>query len=151
MGSTGLLLFGRSGLANRGNLHIWSWHSLVYILSERGNYCIKSFLYFSVFILAVVTAVDNLSHLMPFNRYQTFDPGSRPWYPYSIRFPRMIWYMTCQATYFSQFHAFFSLSNIDIWSTNLASDAVILTWSSLSTWNGWHKMPLCHPFWTYAV
>ena len=50
----------------------------------------KSFSYLSGCTLTVVTAVDNLSHLLLFNRYQTFDPGSRPCYPYSIRFPRMI-------------------------------------------------------------
>ena len=50
----------------------------------------KLFLYLSGCALTVATAVDNLSHLMPFNRYLTFDHGSRPWYPYSIRFSRII-------------------------------------------------------------
>ena len=59
----------------------------------------KSFSYLSVYVLAAVTSVDNFSHLCPFSRYETFDPESRPLYPYSIRFPRIIWYMTCQAMY----------------------------------------------------
>ena len=87
----------------------------------------KSFLFLSGCALTVATAVDSLSHLMPFNRYQTFDPGSRPWYQYSIRFLRITWYLICWATYFSQFHAFCSPSYVDICKVILASEAVMLT------------------------
>ena len=78
--------------------------------------------------LSAATAVNNLSHLMPLNSYQTLSSGSRPWYPYSIRFPRIVQCTTCQATYFSQFHPFFSLSYGDIWSTYSAFVADALTW-----------------------
>ena len=86
----------------------------------------KSFSYLSGCALTAATAVDNLSHLMPFNRYQTFDPGLRPWYPYSMIFARIIWYLTWQATYFSQFHALFSQSYFDICRAISASDNVTL-------------------------
>ena len=49
----------------------------------------KSFSYLSGWAFTTTTVMDNLSHLMLFNRYQTFDNGSRHWYPYSIRFPRI--------------------------------------------------------------
>ena len=49
----------------------------------------KSLSYLSGCALTAATTVDNLLHLMPFNRYQTFDLGLRPWYPYFIRFPDM--------------------------------------------------------------
>ena len=87
-----------------------------------------SFLYLYGCILSVVTNVDNLSHLMPFKSYWTFKPGSRPWYPCPIRFCRIMWYLKCWVTYVPQFHAFFSPSYVDLWSANLASDAVASTW-----------------------
>ena len=88
----------------------------------------KSFLYQSGCTLTAATAVDNLLHLMLFNSYQSFDPWGRPWYPYSKRFARIIWYLTQQATYFSQFHALFSPSYVDICRVISDSDAVTLTW-----------------------
>ena len=57
-----------------------------------------------------------------------FEPGSSPWYPHSLRFPRMICYFTCHATYFSQFHAFFSLLYINVCNAKSASNPVALTW-----------------------
>ena len=100
--STGLLLLVRSGPADGSNLHIRCKCFLVNVLGEKGNYCIKIWC-----ALTAVTAVDNLSHLVPFIRYQIFNPGSRPWYPYSMRCLRIIWYLICWATYFLQFHVFF--------------------------------------------
>ena len=81
---------------------------------RKATTALKFFSYLSRCTLTVATAVNNLSHLMPFNRYQSFDPGLRPWYTYSIRFPRMIRYLTCWATYFSQFQAFFSSLYVNV-------------------------------------
>ena len=57
-----------------------------------------------------------------------FDPGSRPRCPYSIKFPRMRWYLAWWAIYFSHFHAFFSPSYVDVCNAYLTFDAVMLTW-----------------------
>ena len=115
MACASLLPLSRSGLNNRGNLHTQYWCSLVNILGEEGHYCVK-------ILLIIILAFPYCRML--FNRYQTFDPGSRLWYPYSIRLPKIKWYLTSWATYFSQFHAFFPLSYVDICNTNSASDAV---------------------------
>ena len=111
----------------------------------------KSFWYLSGSVLTVATPVDNLSHLMSFNRYGTFDPELRPWCSYSIRFPRIIWYLTWRATYFSQFHAFFCPSCIDVCNNNLLLMQVCSHGSGLAISSGWHKVSLCHPSWTYAA
>ena len=151
MAGASLLHLSRFGLTDRGNLHTWCWCSYVDVLGEEGNYCVKFFSYLSGCTLTVVTTVDNLSHSMPLNRYQTFDSRSRPWHPYSIRFPRIIWYLTCQVTYFPS-----SMPS----SLNHTWMSVALTWLlmlshwhdlGLTTWNVWHKMSLCHPSWMYAV
>ena len=123
----GLLPLGRSALTNRGNLYTRCWCFFINILCKKGDYCIKILLYLCGCALIAATAVDNLSYLMLFNRHCTFNHGSRPWYPYSIRFPRIIWYLTCQTTYISQFHNFLFPSYLDIWSINFPSDAVVLT------------------------
>ena len=103
MSSTHLLLFGRSGLL---------WPTEVTFTLSVGAHSVtttwKSFSYLYGCALTAATAVNTLSHLMLLIRYQTFDPGSRPWHPYFIRFPRLIWFLTYQATYISQFHPFFS-------------------------------------------
>ena len=69
----------------------------------------KSFSYLPGCALTVANAVDNLLHLIPFNRYQTFDHELRPWYPYSIRVSRIIWYLTWWATYFPNSMPFLSI------------------------------------------
>ena len=148
MVSPGLPPLCRSSLTNRGSLHTWCQCSLVSILGEEGNYCIKVLIWVC---LTAVTTEDNLSHLMPLSRYQIFDPGSRSWYPYSTRFPRIILYLTCWAIYCSQSHAFFSPSYIDIWSAISVFDPVALIWFGLTILNGWNKTPLCCPSWTSAV
>ena len=95
--------------------------------------------------------MDTLSHLMPFKRCQTFDPGSRPWYPYSIRFPRIIWYLACQAIYFpssmpsSHHHTSMSAALIQLLMLSC------LHGLSLATWSESNNMPLCHPSWTSDV
>ena len=78
------------------------YHLLIYWL-RKATIVLKSFSYLSGCALTVATAVDNLSHLIPFNRYLTFDLGSSPWHPYSIRFTRIIWYLTCQVHTFPNF------------------------------------------------
>ena len=71
---------------------------LIYWVRKATN-ASKSFSYLSECTMTA-TVVDNLS----------FDPLSSPWYPYSIRLPRIIWSWTCQSTCFSQFNALFFLS-----------------------------------------
>ena len=78
---------------------------LLMYLVRMATTVLKSFSYLSGCAMTVVTAVDNLSHILPFNMFHTFDPGSRPWYPYSIRFPRIMCYLTCWVIYIYQFHA----------------------------------------------
>ena len=111
---------------------------------------LKTFSYLSCCDLTAATAMDNFLRLRPFNRYQTFKLGSRPWYPYFISFPGIIWYLKCQATVFIQFHAFFSPSIIKVCNANSSSDAVALTQFGPTHLEWWHKMPLCYPC-TYAV
>ena len=105
MGSAGLLPFGMSGLVDKGNLHTWCWCSVVDVVAKEGDNYTKILLILVWMHPDCSDCCGQFSHLMSFNKYQTFDPGSRHWYHYSIRFLRIIWYLTCQATYFSQFHA----------------------------------------------
>ena len=53
-----------SGLGNEGNYHTMCVFSLVYILGEEGNYCVKILLLFILVCITAARAVDNLSHLM---------------------------------------------------------------------------------------
>ena len=119
---------------------LWSLYWL-----RNGTIVSKFFWYLSGCILTVVTSVHNLSHLMPLSRYQAFNPGLRPWHPHSIWLPRVIWLLTCWATYFSQFHAFFWPSYVDICKAITASNFVVLTWFSPTTSNGWHSSPSAIP------
>ena len=135
--SADLLLLGRSDLADRVNLHTQCWWSLSIYCVRTVTTASKYFSYLSGCTLTMVTAVENLSHLMPFNRYQTFDLRSRPWYQYSIRFPRIICYLTFGAKYFYEFHAFFPLSCVGALSAT--SDAVVLIWFGLNLLEGMAK------------
>ena len=111
----------------------------------------KSFSYLSGCDLTAANDVDNLTCPMPFNHHEMFNSGSRPCHPCSMKFPRIIWYLTWQVTYFSQFHAFFHCHRL---MSTIFTQLLMLFYicgSGLDTWGWWHKMPLFCPPRTYAV
>ena len=138
MGSAGFLPLGRSALINTDNLHNGCECSLISVLSEDSNYCIKILL---ILVWVSPYCGDCCGQLVtPDDIQQVLN------LPSGISAVVPIFHKVYQDNMILDMSGNILFPVPCLCKAILASDPI-----TLITWNGWHNIPPCHPSWTYAV